>query len=79
MGSYDSAQIDVLKNIYILDSFGRMIDLNKVDIWGCTVNTDPKTSKINQKIIRAFKLLGLKIEISSHLKIVNFHVITFFN
>ena len=34
-----------------------------------------KTSKI-QKIIRAFKLLDLQIEIASNLKIVDFFVVT---
>ena len=32
----------------------------------------PPTSKIQKKVVRAFKYMGLKIEISSNLKIVNF-------
>ena len=37
----------------------------------------PKTSKIQKKIIRAFKLLGLQIQITSNLKIVDFLDVTF--
>ena len=33
--------------------------------------------RIQKKIIKAFKLLGFKIEIMSHLKVVNFLGITF--
>ena len=36
----------------------------------------PNTSSIQKKIIRAFKLLGFKIEISSNNKIVNFLDVT---
>ena len=36
----------------------------------------PKTSKIQKKIIRAFKLLGLRIQIVSNLKIVDFLDVT---
>ena len=36
----------------------------------------PNTSSIQKKIIRAFKLIGFKIEISSNNKIVNFLDVT---
>ena len=35
-----------------------------------------KTSKIQEKIIKAFKLLGLRIEIDSNFKIVDFLDVT---
>ena len=40
-------------------------------------NSDgPKCSSIQKKIIRAFKFLGFKTEISSNIKIANFLVVT---
>ena len=40
-------------------------------------NSDgPKCSSIQKKIIRAFRFLGFKIEISSNIKITNFQDIT---
>ena len=36
----------------------------------------PNSSSIQKKIIRAFKLLGFKLEISSNNKIVNFLNVT---
>ena len=40
-------------------------------------SNDPKTSRIQKKIVRAFKLPGLKIEIMFNQKVVNFLDITF--
>ena len=40
-------------------------------------NNGPKTSRIQKKILRTFKLLGFKIEIMFNLKVVNFLDITF--
>ena len=39
-------------------------------------SNSPKTSKIQKKIIRSSKLLGLRIEIASNLKIVDFIDVT---
>ena len=82
MGAYDSAQVADLVGIYILDTLGRISTRNK---WGFTEMTGlfisqtvngPKTSSIQKKIIRAFKLLGFRIQIASNLKIVDFLDVT---
>ena len=80
MGSYDSAQIADLMGIYILDTLGRIRDLKIVGLYGDDGHifiAEKYTSKIHTKSIRAFKLLGFKIEIAPNLKIVNFLYITF--
>ena len=82
MGAYDSVQITDL-SIYILDTRGRVIDPKQAGLnWGdgfifIPDSNDPNTSKIHKKIMRAFNLIGFKIEKSSNLKIVNFLDITF--
>ena len=81
MGTYDSAQVADLIRIYILDTLGRIVNLKQVGLYwddGIIFFLDSngrKTSKI-QNIIRAFKLLGLRIEIASNLKIVHFLDVT---
>ena len=81
-GAYDSAQVPDLTGIYILDTLGRIFNLEQVGLlpgWRNYLHPDsnsPKTSKIQKKIIRAFKLLGLQIEIASNLKIVDFLDVT---
>ena len=67
MGSSDSVKIADMVGIYILNILGRIIDRKQVCLYrddGCIFIPDIK------KIIRTFKLLDLKIEISSKLKIV---------
>ena len=82
MGAYDSAQVADLVGIYILDTLSRIVDIKQIGLYrddGLIYIPDsngPKTSRIQKKIIRAFKLLGLKIEITSNLKIVNFLDVT---
>ena len=82
MSSYNSAQIADLFGIYLLDMLGRIMDLKQVRLYIDDIlifipeSNDPKTTKMHKKIIRAFDLLGLKIEITSHWKIVNFLDIT---
>ena len=77
MGAYDLAQVADLIGIYILYTLGRIVNLEQVELYqddGIIFIPDsnsPKTSKI-QKIIRAFKLLGIWIEIIPNLKIVDF-------
>ena len=81
MDAYDSAQVPDLIGIYILDTFGRIVNLERVGLYqddGIVFTPDsngPKTFKI-QKIIRTFKLLGPRIEITSNLKIVDFLDVT---
>ena len=78
MGAYDSALVADLIGIYFLDMLGRIVNLEPVGLYwddGIIFILDrngPKTTKIKKKIIWAFKLLGLRIEIASNLKIVDF-------
>ena len=74
MGAYDSAQVADLIGIDILDTLDRIVNLEQVGLYqndGIIFFPDsngPKTSKIQNKIIRAFKFLSLRIEIASKLK-----------
>ena len=82
MGAYDSAQVANLVGIYILDTLGRIVNLEQVGLYRdygiiyIPESNGPKTSSIQKKIIRAFKLLGLKIQIASNLRIVDFLDVT---
>ena len=82
MVSFDSTQIADLVRIYILDMLGRFLNLNNIGIYrdygliSIPNNNRPLTSKIQNKVIRAFKYMGLKIKISSNLKIVSFLDVT---
>ena len=82
MGAYDSAQVADLVGIYILDTLGRIVNSQQVGLYrddGIIYIPDsngPKTSSIQKEIIRAFKLLGFRIQIASNLKIVNFLDVT---
>ena len=82
MGGYNSAQIADLVGLYILNTLGRIADpihirLYRDDSSLYIPNSDgPKCSSIQKKIIRIFKFLGFKIEISSNIKIANFLDIT---
>ena len=78
MGSSDFALIADLVGIYILDTLGRFLDLSNIRIYrddgliSIPNRNDSLTSKIQKKVIRAFEYMGLKTEISSNLKIINF-------
>ena len=82
MAAYNSTQVADLVGIYILDTLGRIVDLKKVGLyWDDGIifipdSNGPKTSNIQKKIIRPFKLLGLQIQIASNLKIVDFLDVT---
>lgn len=82
MGAYDSAQIADLIGFYVLDYLGRIVEHKQMSLYGddgiiyIPISNNPLMSKIMEKVIRAFKLLGLKIEISSNLKIVDYLDIT---
>lgn len=82
MGAFDSAQIAYLLGIYILDTLSRIVSLNQVGIYRddsliiVPNSNSPLTSSLHKRIIRTFKYLGLKLEKSSNLKIVNFLDIT---
>ena len=82
MGAYNSAQVADLVGIYILDTLGRIVNSQQVGLYrddGIIYIPDsngPKTASIQKKIIRAFKLLGFRIQIASNLKIVDFLDVT---
>ena len=72
-----------LVGLYILHVLNRIINSDEVGLYRCDDgimyipnNNGPNSSSIQKKIIRAFKLLGFKIEISSNNKIVNFLGVT---
>ena len=77
MGGYDSPQIADLVGLYILHVLNRIINSAQVGLYRddgilyISNSNGPNSSSIQKKIIRAFKLLGFKIEISSNNKIVN--------
>lgn len=77
MGAYDSAQVADLVCIYILDTLSRIVNPKQIGLYRddgllfISNSNGPLTSKIQMKIIRAFKLLGFRIEISTSLKIVD--------
>ena len=78
MGGYDSSQIADLVGLYILHILNRIIISDQVGLYQddgimYILNSNgPNSFSIQKKIIRAFKLLGFKIEKSSNNKIVNF-------
>ena len=68
--------------LYILNVLNRIINSDHVGLYRAdglmyvTNSNEPNTSSIQKKIIRAFKHLGFKIEISSNNKIVIFLDVT---
>ena len=82
MGAYDSAQVADLKGIHISDMLGKIVNLEQVGLYRdygiifIPVSNGPMTSRMQKKIIRAFKVLGLRIEIASNQRIVNFLYVT---
>ena len=82
MGVYDAAQIAGLIGIYIFDTLSRMVNLVQIglyrDDWIIFIpdSNGPQTSKIHKNVIRVFKLQGLRIEIDSNMKIVDFLDVT---
>ena len=77
MGSYDSSQIADLVGLYILNILTRIISPEQLVLYHdngiiyIPNSNGSITSSIQKMIIRAFKFLGFKIEVSSN-KIVNF-------
>ena len=82
MGGYDSSQIADLVGLYILHILNRIISSEQIGLYRddgliyIPNSNGPNSSSIQKKIIRAFKLLGFKIEVSSNNKIVNFLDVT---
>ena len=81
MGGYDSPQIEDLVGLYILGFLSRIINPVQIGLYHndgliYNPNSDGPSSSCMQKIIRAYKLLGFKVEISSNTKIANFLDVT---
>ena len=82
MEGYDSSQIADLVGLYILHMLNRIISSEQIGLYHddgliyIPNSNGPNSSIIQKKIIRAFNLLGFKIEISSNNKIVNFLDVT---
>ena len=72
MGGYDSSQIADLVGLYILDTLSRIVSPEQMGLYDndgiiYIPNSDgPNSSRIQKKIIWAFKFLGFKIEVSSN-------------
>ena len=78
MGSYDRAEVCELVEIYILTALGQRIGLYRDDGFIILRNCDGSTTDRRRKdIIRIFKQIGLKIEIKTNLKEVDFLDVTF--
>ena len=81
-GGYDSAQIADLVALYILNALCKIVDPIQIRLYhddGILYIPDsdgPKCSSIQKKIIRAFKFLGFRIEISSNINKANFLDVT---
>ena len=82
MGSFDGADICELVGLYILSILGNKYNKNQLGLYrddGLAVfyNTNSQElDRIRKDIIQEFGLLGLKITISTNMKIVNFLDIT---
>ena len=82
MDGYDSTQIADLVGLYILITLSRIVNPIQIGLYyddGILFipNSDsPKSSSIQKKILRVFKFLGFKIEISTNIIKSNFLDIT---
>ena len=76
LGGYDSSK--TLVGLYILDILSRIVSPEQMGLYHIDGiiyipnSNGPDTSRIQKKIIRAFKFLGFKIEVSSNNKTINF-------
>ena len=83
MGSYDGAEVCELVGIYLLSLLANIIDKNNSGLYRDdgliflrNVNGQ-KMDRVRKNVIKIFKEVGFKIEIQTHLKIVNFLDVTF--
>ena len=75
MGGYDSAQIADLEGLYISNTLSRIIDSVQIGLY--ITNSDGlKCSSVQKNIIRVFKFLEFKTEISTNIKIANYLDVT---
>ena len=83
IGSNDRAEICELTGIYILSQLSNLLPQEDIGLYqddGLILlqNTNGQlTDKIRKNVIKLFKEIGLKIEIETNLKIVNFLDVTF--
>ena len=83
IGSNDRAEICELTGIYILPQLSNLLPQEDIGLYqddGLILlqNTNGQlTDKIRKNVIKLFKEIGLKIEIETNLKIVNFLDVTF--
>ena len=83
MGSYDGAEVSELVGIYLLSLLANIINKNNSGLY-CDDGliflrnlNGQKMDCVRKNIIKIFKQVDLKIEIQTHLKIVNFLDVTF--
>ena len=82
MESFDSTQILDLVGIYISNTIRRILNLSQTGRYRndgliyISNGNDPKTFRLQKKIMRAFKFLRFRIEIFN-LKIVKYQDVTF--
>ena len=82
MGGYDSSQIADLVGLYILNMLTRIISPQQLGLYHIDGliyipnSNGSLSSSIQKRVIRAFKFLEFRIEISSNIKIVNFLDVT---
>ena len=84
MGSYDGAEISELVGLYILSILGEVYGIQNVGLYqndglACLHKVgEPASDKMRKDIIRTFREnFGLKITITTNLKIVIFLDVTF--
>ena len=83
IGSNDRAEICELTGIYILSQLSNLLPQEDIGLYQddgpmLLQNTNGQlTDKIRKNVIKLFKEIGLKIEIETNLKIVNFLDVTF--
>ena len=83
MGSYDGAEVCDLVGIYLLSLLANIIDKNNSGLYHddeliflCNVNGQ-KMDRVRKNVMKIFKEVRFKIEIQTHLKLVNFLDMTF--
>ena len=83
IGSYDGAEVCGLVGIYLLSLLANIIDKNNSGLYRndgliflCNVN-EQKMDRVRMNVIKMFKEVDFKIEIQTHLKIVDVLDVTF--
>ena len=83
MGSYDGAEVFELVGMYLLSVLANIIDKNNSGLYRddglifLRNMNGQKMDRVRKNVIKIFKEVGFKIEIQTHLKIVDFLDVTF--